>query len=268
VGTNFVIGEKDPGIGNAVVGKPYTQGETLRLKLDATQRWCIGTRNGGNIGATHPFHLHVNPFEVVAVRDPNQKSILKEPVWRDTLAMQQGYTYEILMKYADFRGSFVQHCHVLDHEDRGMMRKITIEENPPSPTPPPVAATSTEPIDLRPSKPGGVSVALFVKGSYCPHCMAQVATLAQELVDRDIDVAVVSASSPEDLADFPSTPFRLIADPGHELFKAYHAFDGEPRHATLVIDSNGVELFRDDHDEPLTDFAPVIQAIDGAVSKN
>ncbi len=114
----FVIGDADPGPNRPVIGRPYSTASTRPLTLGQTQRWFVGTRNRLGIRVAHPFHIHVNPFEVVAIRDPQGRNLLSEPVWRDTIAMPQGYTIEFLMRYDDFVGSFVQHCHILDHEDR------------------------------------------------------------------------------------------------------------------------------------------------------
>ncbi|MCG5240487.1 multicopper oxidase family protein [Azospirillum doebereinerae] len=69
----------------------------------------------------HVFHIHVNPFLVTEV---NGKP-LSTPMWRDTmLAGPNGY--KALTKYTDYSGSFPIHCHILDHEDAGMMTNVTV----------------------------------------------------------------------------------------------------------------------------------------------
>lgn len=55
-----------------------------------------------------------------------------EPVWKDTLIMREGWTEKIVTHYKDFIGSFVQHCHILNHEDQGMMELIEIQEKKPN----------------------------------------------------------------------------------------------------------------------------------------
>jgi FtsP/CotA-like multicopper oxidase with cupredoxin domain len=99
----------------------------------------------------HPFHIHVNPFQIVAVipdpfwkdenpnkpnangaphpGDPYIEGLLakhKNEVWKDTLLMLPRNTYIIRTRYENFTGKFVQHCHILDHEDQGMMENIEI----------------------------------------------------------------------------------------------------------------------------------------------
>lgn len=103
-------------------------------KLGTAQEWLLASFVGN-----HPFHIHVNPFEVVEVLDPlgRDVSALDDPsadnpyagmkgTWRDTLLVQQGFRIRIRTRYERFAGDFVLHCHILDHEDMGMMQNVRI----------------------------------------------------------------------------------------------------------------------------------------------
>jgi FtsP/CotA-like multicopper oxidase with cupredoxin domain len=46
--------------------------------------------------------------------------------WKDTIFVKNGYKVVFRTHYARFDGQFVLHCHILDHEDKGMMEKIEI----------------------------------------------------------------------------------------------------------------------------------------------
>jgi len=261
----FVIGDTDPGPAAAVSGAPFSTALTRNLTLGKTQRWLIGSRNAPGIGVAHPFHIHVNPFEIVAIRPPGGANILSGPIWRDTIAMPQGYTIELLTKYADFEGSFVQHCHILDHEDQGMMQKITIEASA-TPASAVAAGTATSPassspLSLEQRASGRPSVLLFVKGSYCPNCMSQVHEMAKSLVDKNVDVTVVSASSMEDIKAFPEKRLKIVADPTLQLFKEHGAFNGAAQHATIVRDAQGKVIHKSVGDEPLMDSSIVLSAL-------
>jgi hypothetical protein len=75
----------------------------------------------------HPFHIHVNPFQVVAV---NGQPYPEPDVWWDTFRLPGKGTVTIRTRYrADVVGKTVYHCHILPHEDNGMMSVITL--NPP-----------------------------------------------------------------------------------------------------------------------------------------
>ncbi len=47
-------------------------------------------------------------------------------MWKDTILVHQGTPIEMMSRYTDFTGAFVLHCHILDHEDQGMMQKVEI----------------------------------------------------------------------------------------------------------------------------------------------
>ena len=47
-------------------------------------------------------------------------------VWRDTLFVKPGYHVVMRTRYRRYIGEFVLHCHILDHEDQGMMQNIRV----------------------------------------------------------------------------------------------------------------------------------------------
>jgi FtsP/CotA-like multicopper oxidase with cupredoxin domain len=118
--------------GKAYNGKPDT---TQYLTLNTAEEWLLENYWDSSI---HPFHIHVNPFQVLEVFDPNaaQQVTLTAPYnWRDTIAIPASKTVgttitpgwiRIRSRYVDFPGTFVLHCHILDHEDRGMMQEVQI----------------------------------------------------------------------------------------------------------------------------------------------
>ena len=69
----------------------------------------------------HPFHLHVWPFQVVSRSDG-----AADPGWRDTVDVPAGGTVVIRIPFTDIPGRTVYHCHILDHEDLGMMGIIEV----------------------------------------------------------------------------------------------------------------------------------------------
>ena len=57
--------------------------------------------------------------------------------WRDTMVLSgsDGDSFTMEMRFDDFAGRFVEHCHVLSHEDLGMMEAIeVVDELLPDPT--------------------------------------------------------------------------------------------------------------------------------------
>jgi L-ascorbate oxidase len=87
------------------------------LAVETLDEWTVTAGR-----ATHPFHIHVNPFTVCDDRDDEPPA----PHWRDTL-MLTNVSASLMMEYPFYTGSFVTHCHKLNHEDSGMMEVIEIQ---------------------------------------------------------------------------------------------------------------------------------------------
>jgi FtsP/CotA-like multicopper oxidase with cupredoxin domain len=81
--------------------------------LDTTEEWLISD----GAGIQHPFHLHTQPFQVVAISGIPVAS----PVWQDTANVPAGGSILVRIDFKTFTGKAVFHCHILPHEDIGMM---------------------------------------------------------------------------------------------------------------------------------------------------
>lgn len=105
-------------------GNEFDPGQVRKLKLNAVEEWRVYI-DPKSVPSTHPFHIHVNPFQV-ARTGPDGKL---ETVWKDTFlitSMDPNEPHKLFMHYKDFAGKFVLHCHILDHEDQGMMEMIKV----------------------------------------------------------------------------------------------------------------------------------------------
>jgi FtsP/CotA-like multicopper oxidase with cupredoxin domain len=72
----------------------------------------------------HCFHMHINQFQVLSVFGGDSAYgafYTQVPAWKDTVYIPAGGTVRILVKVADFTGMTMFHCHIVDHEDIGMM---------------------------------------------------------------------------------------------------------------------------------------------------
>jgi bilirubin oxidase len=89
-------------------------------KLGATEVWTVTN----TASMDHPFHLHGFQFQVLA---RNGKA---EPVvaWRDTVDIPKNNgSVKLAVKFDDFPGMRMYHCHILEHEDLGMMGMLDVE---------------------------------------------------------------------------------------------------------------------------------------------
>ncbi|HEV3050668.1 MAG TPA: multicopper oxidase domain-containing protein [Longimicrobium sp.] len=109
------------------------------MVLGDVEEWTIFNTTAA---IPHPFHIHVNPFQVVEIYDPASKTRYKPTenfLWQDVIAIppsvinadgtiseeNRGYV-KIRHRFVDFTGSYVLHCHMLAHEDRGMMQLVRV----------------------------------------------------------------------------------------------------------------------------------------------
>jgi FtsP/CotA-like multicopper oxidase with cupredoxin domain len=129
--------------------------DSLPMVLDSVQTWKVVNTSTVN----HPFHIHINPFQVIDVYYPNSgdpnatlyaqldsaAQVRGSPIWLDVIPLPKasgstpGYVL-IRQGYEPFLnadgstctscgpayGEFVMHCHILGHEERGMMQVIEI----------------------------------------------------------------------------------------------------------------------------------------------
>ncbi|AOY70808.1 copper oxidase multicopper oxidase family protein [Arthrobacter sp. ZXY-2] len=68
----------------------------------------------------HPIHLHVWPMQIVQDGDRD----VTEPKWQDVVNVPARSKVKVRVAFDDFAGRTVIHCHILDHEDQGMMATV------------------------------------------------------------------------------------------------------------------------------------------------
>lgn len=90
-----------------------------QVALNAVEDWEI--INTGTMA--HPFHVHVNTFQVIS----RNGQPVPYAAWKDVVSVSPGERVRIRMAFQDYPGKTVYHCHVLDHEDRGMMGILDIQ---------------------------------------------------------------------------------------------------------------------------------------------
>jgi FtsP/CotA-like multicopper oxidase with cupredoxin domain len=92
-----------------------------RVKVGTYAHWRV--RNATN--EIHPFHIHQVHFLVYE----RAGVLLRRPEWMDTVNLEPNESLDLIMDFTDpiIRGLSVFHCHLLKHEDKGMMAKIVFE---------------------------------------------------------------------------------------------------------------------------------------------
>lgn len=94
-----------------------------RVRLGNTEVWEI-TNKGG---MAHPFHVHGTSFQILTrdgVAPPEH-----ERGWKDVVLVRSGQMVQIIAHFNQPAGvdhPFMYHCHILEHEDNGMMGQFTV----------------------------------------------------------------------------------------------------------------------------------------------
>ena len=133
--------------GSFINGASFPDNTLTQPRLNTTEEWVLVN----NSVAAHPFHYHVNDFQVMSVFDPTPSTpaIQGMPAYANLTVTTPNMWYQdtvnipaasfnsdgtvnapgrvvIRTKSLAFDGAFVFHCHILDHEDEGMMSLNTI----------------------------------------------------------------------------------------------------------------------------------------------
>jgi len=114
--------------------------EIVRLgDLELWEFADLGDGGGGmgmmNMVLPHPMHIHGVQFQVTGRQiareyEPAYQELSAGFVndgWKDTVLVMPGEKVQVLVRFENYEGMFLYHCHNLEHEDAGMMRNYKIE---------------------------------------------------------------------------------------------------------------------------------------------
>lgn len=95
------------------------------VEVDTTELWEVSSADG----IMHSFHVHDVQFQVVSVDGAPPAPELSG--WKDTIFLPPGRTVQLLLRFSDYTDPdwpYMYHCHVLSHEDQGMMGQFVVVE--------------------------------------------------------------------------------------------------------------------------------------------
>ena len=97
----------------------------------STHLWeFVNVANGMGMEAAHPIHIHGPQFRVVDRTGGRPASTLRAGIvdsgWRDTVLVLPGETVRVQVTFTRHPGLYLYHCHILEHEDMGMMRNFRV----------------------------------------------------------------------------------------------------------------------------------------------
>jgi len=120
--------------GGGMMGNGNMMGERGRMRDRGEMESDRGMMEGG-MQMPHPFHIHHLQFNILERDVSGVNSRIWNSVkdgfidegWQDTVLLMPGMSVKLIMRFEDFKGLFLYHCHNLEHEDMGMMRNFKVE---------------------------------------------------------------------------------------------------------------------------------------------
>jgi FtsP/CotA-like multicopper oxidase with cupredoxin domain len=102
-----------------------------RVAMNSLEIWEFINEGGGmgmmgGMEMPHPIHLHGMQFQVLQRKGVMHEGYVDEG-WKDTVLLMPGERVRVLVRFGDYQGLFLYHCHNLEHEDMGMMRNYLVE---------------------------------------------------------------------------------------------------------------------------------------------
>jgi FtsP/CotA-like multicopper oxidase with cupredoxin domain len=95
-----------------------------QVQLGSTEIWEITNRSAMMMSMPHSMHLHDVQFQILSrngrIPDPHEQGR------KDTVLIMPGETVRIISRFHDYTGIYMYHCHLLEHEDDGMMGQFEV----------------------------------------------------------------------------------------------------------------------------------------------
>lgn len=103
----------------AINDRVYPDVESIVARLGDVEVWSIVNTTEMD----HPFHLHGFRFQIV----DTDGAPATERAWRDTINIAAGQTVRFAVSLDANPGTWMFHCHILEHAERGMMGELSVE---------------------------------------------------------------------------------------------------------------------------------------------
>jgi FtsP/CotA-like multicopper oxidase with cupredoxin domain len=117
----FDMGMGGAGMSFTIDGKEFDADRVDQaVTVDTVEEWVIGNATPMD----HPMHLHVWPMQISA----EDGRPVDDVRWQDVVNIPAGGEVTVRVAFDRFGGRTVYHCHILDHEDRGMMGVVEAQQ--------------------------------------------------------------------------------------------------------------------------------------------
>ena len=118
VNVELTLAKKGDGFEYGINGVAFAKNKPVRAKPGETQIWTIVNQTKWS----HPFHLHGFSFLVLDADGQPAHPL----AWKDTVDVPLEQTVRFVVRFDDRQGTWMYHCHILDHADGGMMGVVEL----------------------------------------------------------------------------------------------------------------------------------------------
>jgi FtsP/CotA-like multicopper oxidase with cupredoxin domain len=119
---NWMIDGRVFGMEDVAAGETVAPGSTHVWEF-------VNERNPMGMAMAHPMHLHGTQFRVLSRRGGAANGLregINDTAWTDTVLVLPGETVRVQITFTKHPGLYLYHCHILEHEDMGMMRNFRV----------------------------------------------------------------------------------------------------------------------------------------------
>jgi blue copper oxidase len=106
------------------MGRPLTPKRIdVVATVDTTEVWTVEN----SMGSPHNFHVHDMQFQILDIDGAAPPAQLAG--WKDTVYLRPDSTYWLIVHFADYADPdhpYMYHCHLLRHEESGMMGQFLV----------------------------------------------------------------------------------------------------------------------------------------------
>ena len=204
------------------------------VRLGDIEIWEVHNRGG----QPHPLHVHLVQFQIL---DRNgQPPTGADLGWKDTVLVPPGDLVRIIMafeRYADPQVPYMYHCHIMEHEDNGMMGQFLVVEEP-------------EQLSLITGK---TTVVTFITGVQCEHCYEHARLFDEVLRENDINLVIITPESEPDQERVAALSSSVISDTAGKWAGWFGMAHTGPTHGTVLLDATGEVVWKSTAPEPYMD---------------
>ena len=101
-----------------ITGGRFSKEKSVRAQLGETQVWSVTNKSSWS----HPLHLHGFFFQVL----DDQGAPIRPLAWKDTVNIPFDQTVRFIVRFDERAGSWMFHCHILDHAEVGLMGTVDV----------------------------------------------------------------------------------------------------------------------------------------------